>query len=166
MATVIDLEIRGTLEKLDPELDPPQQELRRIYLGPKLATWITDTLPTLESDRGLETSPLGQFDELVAVFCSGETLTFDWHFKPLNYVQDGIWELKTADLRIFGWFPEKDCFIGIIADTKARIIEFTLVAPYANVEVAPFRNDLDLDEPKFIDGKNPHAVVTDYDFPR
>lgn len=165
MATIIDLDHQGVLMKLDPELDHPQQELRRIYLGPKLVTWIADTLPNLESDRGLETSPLGQFDELVAVFCSGETLTFDWQFKPLNYVQDGIWELKTADLRIFGWFPEKDCFIGVIADTKARILEFKLVTPYANVEVAPFRNNLDLDEPKFIDGKDPHAVVTNYDFP-
>ena len=108
MATIIELCNQGVLIKLDPELDPRQQELRRIYLGPKLVEWINNTLPGLESDRGLETSPVGQFDELIQVFCSGDTLTYDWQFKPLNYVQDGIWELKTPDLRIFGWFPEKD----------------------------------------------------------
>lgn len=165
MATVIELCNQGALDKLDPELDPRQQELRRIYLGPKLVEWINNVLPNLESDRGLETSPQGQFDELAAIFCSGETLTFDWQFKPLNYVQDGIWELKTADLRIFGWFPEKDCFVGVIADTKARIVEYKLVTPYSNVEVAPFREALDLDQPKFIDGTDPHAVVKDYDYP-
>jgi hypothetical protein len=166
MATVIELFNQGALTKLVPEFDDPrQQELRRIYLGPKLVEWINNVLPNLESDRGLETSPNGQFDDLVQVFCSGDTLTFDWHFKPLNYVQDGIWELKTADLRIFGWFHEKGCFIGVIADTKARIVEYKLVTPYSNVEVAPFREALNLDEPKFITGKDPHAVVTDYDYP-
>jgi hypothetical protein len=165
MATVIELEQQGMLTKLDPELSPTRQELRRIYLGPKVAEWIVHTLPNLESDRGLETSPIGQFDELISVFCSGDTITFDWQFKPLNYVENGIWELKTPDIRIFGWFPEKDCFIAVIADTKERILEYKLVTPYSNVEVAPFRDQLDLDEPKFIDGKDPHAVVTDYDFP-
>jgi hypothetical protein len=164
MATPLDLVDHG-ITKLDPELESPQQELRLIYLGPKMVAWINDVLPSLESDRGIETSPLGQFDELVSVFCSGDTLTYDWQFKPLNYVQDGIWELKTADLRIFGWFPQKDCFVAVIADTKARILEHKLVTPYANVEVAPFRDRLELDEPKFIEGKDPHAVVTDYDFP-
>src|SRR5258708_3635038 len=137
MATLIELERRGVLTKLDPELDVPQQEFRCIYLGPKLRAWIEDVLPALESDRGIETPPVGQFDELMSVFCSGETLTYDWQFKPLNYVENGIWELKSADLRIFGWFPRKDCFIGVIADTKARILEHKLVAPYANIEVAP-----------------------------
>lgn len=92
MATVIELYNQGVLDELDPELDPLQQELRRIYLGPKLVEWINNVLPNLESDRGLETSPQGQLDELAAIFCSGDTLTFDWQFKPLNYVQDGIWE--------------------------------------------------------------------------
>lgn len=165
MATIIDLEQQGVVTKLDPELEPRQQELRRVYLGPKLASWITNTLPNLESDRGLETSPLGQFDELMSIFCSGDTLTFDWQFKPLNYVENGIWELKTADLRIFGWFSQKDCFIGVIADLKKRVVDLKLVTPYCNVEVAPFREQLNLDEPKFVDGKDPNAVVTDYDFP-
>ena len=98
------------------------------------------------------------------MICSGETLTYDWQFKPLNYVQDGIWELKTANLRIFGWFPKKDCFLGVIANTKAQILEHKLVTPYANVEVAPFRNKLDPHEPKYITEID-HAVVTDYDFP-
>jgi hypothetical protein len=121
-------------------------------------------LPTLQSDRNVETEPVGQFDDLVAVFCAGETLSYDTQFKPLNYVENGIWELKTADLRIFGWFPAKDCFIGVIADTKARILEYHLYNAYANVEVAPFRNQLDLNEPKFVAGVNPHAVITDFDY--
>jgi hypothetical protein len=165
MATVLDLAQQGTLTKLDPAFDGSAQELRRIYLGPKMVRWINEVLPALESDRNVETEPVGQFDDFASVFCSGETLTYDWQFKPLSYVEDGIWELKTADLRIFGWFSQKDCFIAVIADTKARILEFNLYKPYANTEVAPFRDRLDLDEPKFVPGDDPHAVVTDYDFP-
>lgn len=104
-----------------------------------------------------------QLDDLMALFCSGDTLTYDWHFKPLNHVEDGIWELKTTDLRIFGWFPQKDCFIGVIADTKERLLKYQLYGPYAKLEVTPFRNQLDLDLPKFVPGKNPHDVVSDYD---
>ncbi|KRR21398.1 hypothetical protein CQ14_07045 [Bradyrhizobium lablabi] len=163
MATVIDLVGRGDLFKLDPQLDHPQQEMRRIYAGPKLRTWIENDLPGLVSDRNVESLPIQQFDEFVALFCSGDTLTYDQHFKPLNHVEDGIWELKTTDLRIFGWFPQKDCFVGVIGDTKRRIIDYGLYGPYAKVEVTPFRNQLDLDPPKFVPGKNPHDVVSDYD---
>src|ERR1700733_4902519 len=138
MATVIELALQGVLTKLDVELDDGAQELRRIYMGPKLVAWVRGDLLTLESDRNVETEPLGQFDDLTTVFCAGDTLTYDHQFKPLTYVEDGIWELKTADLRIFGWFPEKDCFIGVIADTKARILEYPLYKAYANVEYAPF----------------------------
>ncbi|MBR1148368.1 hypothetical protein [Bradyrhizobium sp. AUGA SZCCT0431] len=162
MATVIDLVSRGNLFRLDPQLDYPQQELRRIYTGPKLRKWIENDLSGLASDR-VESSPKLQFDDLVALFCSGEQLTYDLHFKPLNHVEDGIWELKTTDLRIFGWFSQKDCFIGVIGDTKRRILDYGLYGPYAKMEVTPFRNQIDLDPPKYVPGKNPHDVVSDYD---
>src|SRR5579872_4101470 len=101
MATVLDLESKGDLSKLDPQLDHPKQELRMIHAGPKLRHWIENDLPGLESTWKIEQSPIDQLDDLTEVFCSGDPLTYDWQFKSLTHVADGVWELKTPDLRIF-----------------------------------------------------------------
>jgi hypothetical protein len=165
MATPLDLVDRGRLFKLDPDLGFGLQEFRVIYSSPRLKCWIQDVLPALESDRGLQLTPQEQLQAFVEeVFCPGDSLTYEWQFKPLTHIGDGIWELKTADIRIFGWFWKKDCFIGSAGDLKSRIMEMHLYRPYAE-EAVRFRNDLDLDEPKFIPGDNPHDVVSDFGFP-
>jgi hypothetical protein len=164
MATVIGLSTNGPLSRLDAQLDPPRQELRMLHAGPKLVAWISDIVPTLESTWKIEQSPAEQLDDLMQVFCSGDPLTYEWHFKSLAHVADGVWELKTADLRIFGWFHEKDCFIGV-KDTADRIKKHHLYEGYSRTEVVGFRNSLDLDEPKFVPGDNPHAVVSNYSYP-
>jgi hypothetical protein len=165
MATALDLAANGFLWKLDAQLEPPQQELRMIHVGPKLLAWINNDLPGLESTWKIEQSPIEQMDDLTQVFCSGEPLTYDWQFKSLTHVADGVWELKTADLRIFGWFHKKDWFIGVIADTADRIKKHRLYEAYSRVEVVRFRNTLDLDAPKFVPGDNPHDVVSNYAYP-
>ena len=106
-----------------------------------------------------------QVDGLVDVFCSGDTLTYGEQFKPLTHIKDGVWELKTPDIRIFGWFNRKDCFIGVVADDATRIKTYHLYHGYANVTTARFRDALDLDEPKYVTGDDPHAVVSNFDLP-
>lgn len=165
MATVLDLAAQGKLSKLDAQLEPPQQELRMVHAGPKLLKWIQNDLSSLQSTWRIEQSPAEQLDDLMQVFCSGEPLTVGWQFKSLTHVADGVWELKTPDLRVFGWFHQKDCFIGVIADTADRIKQYHLYEGYSRVEVVGFRNALDLDEPKFIAGDDPHAVVSNYSYP-
>ncbi len=164
MATLLDLERAAHLHKLDPALGPSEQEWRSIYVLPRLRQWMEDTLPTLESTWKVEESPAEQLDALVALFCSGETLAFGWQFKPLVHIRQGIWELKTADLRLFGWFHQKDCFVGVDADTKDRIKRLRLYRPYCEQAVR-FRDQLDLDAPKYVSGDDPHAVVSDLYFP-
>src|SRR5262249_17769795 len=101
---------------------------------------------------------------LFVVFCSGETLTFSTQFKPLTHLKDGIWELKTPDLRIFGWFHVKDCFIAGNIDTAFNVKNHNLYAGYAG-DVARERDQLDLDNPKFVPGDDPNVVVSNYGFP-
>jgi hypothetical protein len=165
MATLLDLAANGLLSKLDAQLEPPQQELRMLYAGPKLVAWIKDALPALESTWKIEQSPAEQLDDLMQLFCSGEPLTYDWQFKSLTHVANGVWELKTADIRVFGWFHKKDCFVGVIADMADRIKKYRLYESYSRVEVVRFRDALDLDAPKFVPGDNPHDVVSNCAFP-
>ncbi len=165
MATVLELDAAGSLFRFDPDLEQGIQELRCIYVSPRLKRWIDNDLPTLESTWKIELSPQEQFQAFFEeVFCPGEPLTYDWHFKPLTHVGDGIWELKTADLRIFGWFSAQDCFIGSAANLTDLVKRHRLYRGYAE-EAVRFRDQLDLDPPKFIPGDNPHAVVSNFSYP-
>lgn len=164
MATPVELVEAGALIKLDPVLGVRQQELRIIYLSPRCETWLRVTLPTIGSTWNIEESPAEQLDALVGIFAAGEVLTFGDQFKPLRHIRHGAWELKTADLRVIGWFYRKDCFIACMTDTADRIKHHRLYNGYVN-EVARFRDELELDEPKFIAGEDPDDVVSDFDYP-
>jgi len=165
MATPLELDNAGALFKLDPDLLPGTREFRSIYASPRLKTWIENDLPGLESTWNIELTPQEQLQAFVEeIFCPCEPLSYDWHFKPLTHIQDGIWELKTADLRMFGWFFVKDCFIGSAANLKDTIKRLHLYRPYAE-EAVQFRDRLDLDNPKFVPGDDPHAVVSDFSYP-
>jgi hypothetical protein len=163
MATVLDLDRRDDLFKLDV-LEQGVQEFREFYASPTLHEWIIGTLPGMASGLGLELTPEQQFVALGEIFCAGERLTFGTQFKPLTHITDGIWELKTPDVRVFGWFSRKDCFIGAVADDATRIKKHNLYVGYANVTTRRFRDALDLDQPKFVRGDNPHAVVSNFDY--
>jgi hypothetical protein len=164
MATPLDLDRRGALFKLDV-LDQGTLELRAFYASPDLHRWLTGTLPRMASAWGVELTPQEQFVELAETFCAGERLVYGTQLKPLTHIVDGVWELKTADIRIFGWFHRKDCFIGAVADDATRIKTYNLYRGYANVTTRRFRDALDLDQPKFVLGDNPHAVVSNFDYP-
>jgi len=165
MATPLELDNAGALFKLDPDLAPGKREIRSIYASPRLKTWIENDLPQLESTWNIELTPQEQLQAFIEeVFCPREPLTYDWHFKPLTHIRDGIWELKTADLRMFGWFFVKDCFIGSAANLTDTVKQLHLYRPYAE-EAVRFRDGLDLNHPKFVPGDDPHAVVSDFSFP-
>jgi hypothetical protein len=164
MATVLQLDKRGALFKLDV-LGPAVQEFREIYASPELHKWITGTLPGMASTFAIQLTPVEQVVALTDLFCRGERLAFGFQFKPLTHIADGVWELKTEDIRIFGWFSRKDCFIGVVADDATRIKDHKLYHGYANVTTKRFRDALDLDHPKFVPGDDPHAVVSNFDYP-
>jgi len=131
-----------------------------IYGGSIFRAWVQSTLPALAADRS-EQSPAEQLDDLWARFCLGDVLVVDRHFKPLQHIADGVWELKTTDLRIFGWFPQKDHFIAVLADLKRALVQNRSYGVYRRAVVAA-RDALPLDNPKFITGTDPNDVVSNF----
>lgn len=164
MATVLELVLVQKLFKVDAALEPTEQEWRMVHASPRFKERLDDDLLHWESQWQQELSPAQQLDALLEQFCSGETLTYEWRFRPLNHIKDGIWELKTPDLRIFGWFWKIDCFIASAIDTAFKVKSYNLYAGYAG-EAERFRDQLDLNEPKFVPGENPHAVVSNFNYP-
>lgn len=164
MATLLDLRSRGELKKVDPDLGPREQEWRHIFALPRVEAWIADRLPGLESAWQIEERPIEQLDSLVYQFCSDEPLAYGHRFKPLTHLGDGVWELKTADLRLFGWFFRKDCYVCSDIDLKRHVVDHGLVPGYVRQAVR-FRECLELDEPKFIAGDDPNDVVSNCYYP-
>src|SRR5215469_3377313 len=135
MATAIQLENAGRIHRYDPALDDDEQELRILWTSPKLKAWVENDLPGLDSQWRTEVSPIEQFDAYIATYASGLPLVFETQFKPfqpraVQPLGDGVWYLKTPDLRIFGWFWKRDCFIGVVADMALRVKTYNLYNGY------------------------------------
>lgn len=126
--------------------------------------WIQEKLPGLGSTWNIELTPLEQMVSFIETYANGSTLVFGRSFKPISHVSGGVWELKTADIRVFGWFALKDVFLGHAADLTDKIKTHGLYHGYAG-EVARFRDQLDLTEPKFVPGDDPNVVVSAFSYP-
>jgi hypothetical protein len=163
MATILELADAGQLFKFDANLDWDQQEFRELYCSPRCKDRILTGLPTWGSSWGIEIPPYEQFDAITARFAAGLHLIFERQIRPLMPYDEGIWELKTQDLRIFGWFPRFDCFVATMIDGAERIKLHGLYEGYRS-DAVRFRSLLSLNEPKFIPGDDPHAVVSNIAF--
>lgn len=164
MATVKELSgTDGPLELYEPTLGFRQLASRLIYMGPKVMPWILEHLPEAVTDQDTEIQPVEQLDDLLNSFCAGECLSIGRQIKLLRHWDGGVWELKTLDLRLFGWFPRVDTFICNAVDFATHIKRFGLYAGYRG-ETIRFRDLLPLDEPKFIQGDDPHGVITNVSF--
>jgi len=159
MATLLHLAGEtGPLFSLDV-LEPNQQAFRCVYASEKFKDWLENVLPTLQSVWQTELTCEEQVGELLETFCSGDELDSSKQFHVLRPYRHGVWELKTGDIRIFGWFPKKDHFVGVVAHDTYRVKLHDLYVGFVG-EVVRFRHNLDLDDPKFIPGEDPHAVVS------
>jgi len=161
MATLLKLAETGEVIKVDPVLGLRELELRRIYLLPRAKNWLAEVLPETDSDRNIEEHPSQQVDALFYEFCSGQPLPVGRRFKALVHLGDGVWELKTADVRLFGWFTQKDWFVVSDCDSKYNLMQRRDLYRGYCVQAVRLREKLSLDEPKYITGDNPDDVISD-----
>lgn len=159
MSTISELLELKKLTKLDVELEEGIQPLRCIYALPEAMCKIRDYLPSQKSEWKITETPMEQLDSLLERFISGRTMVATKMFRVLKPYDNYTWELKTADLRLFGWFYKKDVFIlsslFMAGDTKKS----GLYTGFSN-EAAKRRDELSLDPPKEIKGKNPNDVIS------
>ena len=165
MATVLRVAGRGDLQRYDPGLPSDRQEFRCLYGSQRFVKWVIERLPGLGSTWNIELTPQEQFVAPMEIYASGDVLLIGYQLKPLVHLGDGVWELKTADLRLFGWFYTKDQFIAHAGDTAERIKTSGMYAGYVG-DVVRYRDSLDLNSPKFVPGDDPNDVVSNFDLPK
>jgi hypothetical protein len=160
MASTVTLRGEGLLLPYKPTLRNREFYDRDLYIYPGLMTWFSDVLPTLIQLDETDIRPMAQVSALLRQFVTGKQLTRYRQFKRLRPVGRDVWELKTPDVRIFGWFYRRDFFIAVCADSMERTKSSELYEGYINC-VLDAREALALDEPKHIPGADYHDVISD-----
>lgn len=153
MATPAELVQAGRLHKVEDVLDPHEQEQRLLYVLPRAKAWMDEKLDALEADGFYENmpTPTQQADDIFYAFISGDDELGEWVPHAMDPFENGVWELRTADLRFFGWFWRKGIFIISAVDQAARCKELQLYNGYRN-QCERDRDLLNLDPPPFING--------------
>lgn len=160
MATIPKLIECNALVRIEVELEGRELPWRHLVGTPRFIKWLADVLPELQSSSiGCEITPLEQIDALFAEFITGRPLNHGRQFSCLRPADRAVWELKTVDIRVFGWFAHRDCYVAVRGDHADRVKDHDLYAGYRD-EVVRLRDQLDLDEPKYAPGDSADDVVS------
>jgi hypothetical protein len=140
-----------------PKLTPA---IRHIWITKRVEHWIQNDLATLKAmprDPG-ETPmrPLAQTKFLFERFIQGQPLYVEDDFWLMRPEEEDVFELKTLDVRFFGWFPEPKKFLIAAADSMEKSHTYNLHDGYRN-EVVNIRERIDL-FPKLVVGAKPEDV--------
>ncbi len=160
MPTITDLVDSGAIVKIDVELASRDQPLRLLYGTPQFIEWLREILRSDEpSQRVGQTSPAEQIDDLFHSFLSGEPLIFTRQFRVVRAEENAVWELKTPDIRIFGWFMARDCFVAVFGNWADTIKDHDLYRGY-RIAIRRLRRELGIDATLCVRGVEPDDVLS------
>ena len=160
MPTIADLVNSGAIVRIDVDLAPPAQPLRLLYGTPQFIEWLRGTLQGSQPSQLLgHTSPAEQIDDLFHSFLSGEQLMFTRQFRVVRLEENAVWELKTPDVRIFGWFAAKDCFVAVFGNWADTIKDHNLYRGY-RIAIRRLRRELGVDATLCVKGVSPDDVLS------
>src|SRR5215813_2146547 len=104
MPTIADLVESGAIMKIEVDLALREQPLRLLYGTPQFIAWLQQILDGAQPPLLLgQTSAAEQLDDLFHSFLRGDKLVFTRQFRAIRAEENAVWELKTPDVRIFGW---------------------------------------------------------------
>lgn len=152
MATIKELVEASELEELEVDLRRYEYPERKIFATKYAIRKLIEVMSRQgEQLWSAELSLPYQYNSLVHDFIVGGSFdAFDLAHK-VSPDDGAIWELKSVDLRLFGWFKEKGIFIVADVDTAFRCKNSGLYPGYRSA-VLHTRNRMNLDEPKFHNG--------------
>ncbi len=162
MATIATLSNSGSLVPFRPRNVPLGRAWRRIWLAPSVIVWLETKVFDAVSSLGNHRTPYEQFDDLMEMFCAGSSLQSPRNFRALRPTDQSIWELKTDDIRFFGFFAEKNEFVILFGDFADRVKDHNLYAGYRN-ETARIRASFNLQS--YVTGISYDEVLSDANRP-
>jgi hypothetical protein len=158
MATLEHLAATDELLKHDPDFDRHELPERIAYFAPEFDEWLGMVLWPLAPTRGHQLSPFEQAEQILYEFVVGMPMAYSVHYRKLEPLAAHVWELKTRDVRLFGWFAKKAVIVLVCGELKEKLTIGRNYKPYVGKVVA-FRDALDLDPPKAITGVRHDEVL-------
>jgi hypothetical protein len=160
MPTIDSLVSSGAIAKIEVELDPRDQPMRLLYGTPDFIQWLHDVVAGAEpQERVGEATPAEQIDHLFYSFLSGRPLVFTRQFRVVRMEDNAVWELKTPDVRIFGWFVAKDCFVAVFGNWADTIKDHDLYRGY-RIAIRRLRRELGVGDELCVKGVAPDEVLS------
>jgi hypothetical protein len=160
MPTAADLVNSGAIVKIEVAMAPRDQPLRMLYGTPDFVRWLNGILAGARPPVHLsEATPAEQIDDLFYAFLSGRPLVFTRQFRVVRAEENAVWELKTPDIRIFGWFMAKDCFVAVFGNWADTIKDHDLYRGY-RIAIRRLRRELGIDETLCVKGSAPDDVLS------
>lgn len=134
----------GRLLQYELAEDDDRQPHRSLYVTPDLARWINGDLARHPlSKRAV--SPVEQIADFMDRFV-GEPVMHINDFQQIKPAGAHVYEMKTTDVRVYGWFPAARVFIAVEGALKAETTAAgTVTAIRKRVEA--FRSGLALPSP-------------------
>lgn len=143
--------MEGKLKRYEVDLEPCDEPNRYLYAAPTLVSWFDGPLAVAHRDRGRNLTPREQVEEGFYEFIKGDPMAYGKDCRKLDPLNRHVWELKTTDVRIFGWFPRIATFVMVGGAMRADLTDFASYKPHID-RVVRFRSALRLDEPKALEG--------------
>jgi hypothetical protein len=160
MLTIEQLVSTGAISRIEAEMDCRQQPMRLLYGTPGFIGWLNKILKGAEPSIRLgEATPAEQVDQIFHQFLSGMPLVYSKQFRFIRAEKNAVWELKTTDIRIFGWFLKKDCFVGVFGDWADQVKRHDLYRGY-RIEIRRIRRELGVDDTLCVEGVSPNDVIS------
>ncbi len=158
--SLADLAERELIVPIDVPLSAQEQPLRLLYGIPDFIRWLDDRIRLAEPSPLLaDMTPAEQLDDLFYLFVSGQPLVYSRQFRYIKAEKHAVWELKTPDFRIFGWFPMKDCFICAFGDWTDKIKDHDLYRGY-RLQTRRVRREIGIDESACVEGLEANDVLS------
>jgi hypothetical protein len=104
MATITTLLDEKKLIRVTVPLARRQFHERKIYASPVCVEWMRNDVPQMVTGEiQSDTPPRDQMILRLRQWMAGLPMAENRMFRNLRPLEDGVWELKTEDLRFFGW---------------------------------------------------------------
>jgi hypothetical protein len=155
MGTLSSLLNRKILIRVTARLARDQFHERKFYAYPACLEWMRNEVPKMTTGRvASDFRPQEQLFERLRQWMAGDPMAYGRMFHDMDPKSDNVWEIKTADLRIFGWMYRPKEFVAVCGGYADDYKAPTKIRNYADDRrgVVRARNALPLDGVKYAKG--------------
>lgn len=161
MATLNELVQAGLIRPLKVHLRRTEYEDRKIFASDQFLEWLNGPVKLASPFYEDDVAPKMQAAALLKSFITGAPFLGSRLFKKMSPATNDVWEMRSPDLRFFGWFPCQDCYVAVSGDLFGNLKDDVSLYEKHRIECVQFRSELNMTEPKYMVGAKENDVVSE-----